>query len=77
MNETSAMTEGASGLTNDQNGTGHASPTKPDVAGQASWRPSSLNIDAVVEGLREMTVKAPLQSLCVAFLLGVWLARRR
>jgi hypothetical protein len=27
--------------------------------------------------LRKMTVKAPLQSLFVAFLLGVWVARRR
>jgi hypothetical protein len=27
--------------------------------------------------LRKVTVKAPLQSLFVAFLLGVWVARRR
>jgi hypothetical protein len=27
--------------------------------------------------LREVTVKAPLQSLFVAFLLGVWVARWR
>jgi hypothetical protein len=27
--------------------------------------------------LRKMTIKAPLRSLFVAFLLGVWVARRR
>jgi hypothetical protein len=27
--------------------------------------------------LREVTVKAPLQALFAAFLLGVWVARRR
>jgi hypothetical protein len=29
------------------------------------------------ERLRKVTVKAPLQSLFVAFLLGIWVARRR
>ncbi|WP_271672207.1 hypothetical protein [Bradyrhizobium sp. CCBAU 51627] len=29
------------------------------------------------ERLREVTVKAPLQSLLVAFLVGIWFARRR
>jgi hypothetical protein len=27
--------------------------------------------------LRKITIKAPLQSLVVAFLLGVWVTRRR
>jgi hypothetical protein len=27
--------------------------------------------------IRKVTVKAPLQSLFVAFLLGIWVARRR
>ncbi|WP_426612820.1 hypothetical protein [Bradyrhizobium sp. McL0616] len=75
IKETSAMTE-ASGLTGDQDGTRQAS-TKSDLAGQASRRSPLQNGDAVAERLREMTVKAPLQSLCVAFLLGVWVARRR
>jgi hypothetical protein len=29
------------------------------------------------ERLRKVTVKAPLPSLFVAFLLGIWVARRR
>jgi hypothetical protein len=28
------------------------------------------------ERLRKVTLKAPLQSLLVAFLLGIWVARR-
>ena len=31
----------------------------------------------VIEALRQFTVEAPLQSLAVAFLLGVLIARRR
>jgi len=69
MIEASAMTE-ASGLTEEQDGTSSArrrplrSPSQ-DVA--IRW----------AERLRKVTVKAPLQSLFVAFLLGVWVARRR
>ena len=42
--------------------------------------PQSLSQDVAIlwaERLRKMTVKAPLQSLFVAFLLGIWVARRR
>lgn len=67
MKETSAMTE-ASGLTNEQYGNTHRLP------------PQSTSQDVAIlwtERLRKMTVKAPLQSLFVAFLLGIWVARRR
>jgi hypothetical protein len=67
MKEASAMTE-ASGLTNEQDG-------------DARWRPpQSSSQDFAIrwaERLRKVTVKAPLQSLFVAFLLGIWVARRR
>jgi hypothetical protein len=62
MKETSAMTE-ASGLTNEQ--------TRPL---------QSSSHDAAIrwaERLGRVTVKAPLQLLFVAFLLGIWVARRR
>jgi hypothetical protein len=62
MKETSAMTE-ASGLTNEQ--TRPLQSPSQDVA--IRW----------AERLRKVTVKAPLQSLFVAFLLGIWVARRR
>ena len=72
MKEASAMTE-ASGLTNEM-----------DVNGQTSGarrRPlRSPSQDAALrwaERLRKVTVEAPLQSLFVAFLLGMWVARRR
>jgi hypothetical protein len=61
------MTE-ATGLANEQGGDAR--------------RPSSQSHsqDAAIrwaERLRKVTVKAPLQSLFVAFLLGIWVARRR
>lgn len=70
LNETSAMTE-ASGLTNDQ---GDIEQTS-----EARRRRSPSQDDAMrwADRLREVTLKAPLQSLFVAFLLGVWFARRR
>ena len=72
MKEASAMTE-ASGLTNEQGGNAHSS--------DARRRPlQSRSQDAAIrwaERLRKVTVKAPLQSLFVAFLLGIWVARRR
>ena len=67
MKEASAMTE-ASGLTNEQDG---------DARRLSS---QSYSQDAAIrwaERLRKVTVKAPLQSLFVAFLLGIWGARRR
>jgi hypothetical protein len=74
MKETSAMTE-ASGIANDETdralGTGPAPEISPPLfdSRQAAERLS--------ERLRELTVKAPLQSLFAAFLLGIWVARRR
>lgn len=67
MKEASAMTE-ASGLMNEQEGNARRLP------------PQSPSQDAAIrwaQRLREVTVKAPLQSLFVAFLLGMWIARRR
>lgn len=72
MKEASAMTE-ASGLTNDEGGTEQTSG--------ARRRPlQSPSQDAAMrwaDRLREVTVKAPLQSLFVAFVVGIWFARRR
>jgi hypothetical protein len=61
------MTE-ASGLANE--GCGDARPL---------WCQSHSQHAAIrwAERLRKVTVKAPLQSLFVAFLLGIWVARRR
>lgn len=72
VKEASAMTE-ASGLVEEQDGTEHASgarrrPTRsPPQEAMMRW----------ADRLREATVKAPLQSLLVAFMAGIWFARRR
>jgi hypothetical protein len=67
MKEASAMTE-ASGLTNEQDGnTRRLIPQSPSKDVAIRW----------AERLRKITLRAPLQSLFVAFLLGVWVARRR
>jgi hypothetical protein len=72
VKEASAMTE-ASGLVDDQGG-----------IGQTSWArrrplrsPSQEAGTRLADRLRDGTVKAPLQALFAAFLLGVWVARRR
>jgi len=78
--ETSAMTE-ASGLVDDLEGTALASGARP--GGESGEHSRSLHLDSrqtamrLSEQLPSMTMKAPLQSLLVAFLLGVWVARRR
>ena len=67
VNEAFAMTE-ASGLVDGQEQTA-------DVR-----RPQSASQDVAVawaDRLRMVTVQAPLQSLAVAFVLGMWFARRR
>ncbi|MBW5440806.1 hypothetical protein FXB41_40545 [Bradyrhizobium canariense] len=72
MKEASAMTE-ASGLTDEIDGTEHTSGT-----GRRPQR--SRSGDAAMrwaDQLRKLTLQAPLQSLFVAFLLGIWVARRR
>jgi hypothetical protein len=67
MKEASAMTE-ASGLTNEQDGNAHSS--------DARRRPlRSPSRDAAIRWAEWL--KAPLQSLFAAFLLGIWIARRR
>jgi hypothetical protein len=72
MKEASAMTE-ASGLVNDPDGIEQTS----DARRQTLQSPSQDAAIRWAERLRKMTVKAPLQSLAVAFLLGMWVARRR
>jgi hypothetical protein len=80
MREASAMTE-ASGLVDDPGGASRASGAMPRAARGGNSRP--LRSDRqdgarrLAEQLRTVTLKAPLQSLLVAFLLGVWVARRR
>jgi hypothetical protein len=68
MKEASAMTE-TSGLTNEEENNARRlpPPQRPSEDAAVRW----------AERLRKVTVKAPLQSLFVAFLLGVWVARRR
>ena len=80
MKEASEMTE-ASGLVDDQGGsesssqragaarTGRQSSQQLGSAPEPSWRLS--------DQLREMTVRSPLGTLSMAFLLGVLVARRR
>lgn len=72
MKEASAMTE-ASGLTNDQDGIEQTSSARR----RPLQAPSPDAATRWAEQLRKVTVKAPLQSLFVAFLLGIWIARRR
>lgn len=72
MKEASAMTE-ASGLVGEQDAIKQGSEARRPS-------PQSPAQDAAMrwaDRLREVTVKAPLQSLVVAFLAGVWFARRR
>ena len=81
MKESSAMTE-ASGLTDERGDLERASVDRSNTeTGFADGRASPpTSQDAAVrwaERLREVTVKDPLQSLLVAFLLGIWFARRR
>ena len=64
MKEASAMTE-ASGLI-----------TEPGSDGRPVESASQDFAIRCAERLRKITVEAPLQSLCVAFLLGIWVARR-
>lgn len=74
MKETSAMTE-ASGIANDE--TDRALGTRPASENLPPLFDSRQASERLSERLRELTVKAPLQSLFAAFLLGIWVARRR
>ena len=77
MREASAMTE-ASGLVNDvndQDGAVRGSETMPGAERGRNSRPlqshSRNSALRLAEQLRKVTLKAPLQSLLAAFLLGV------
>ena len=72
IKDASAMTE-ASGLTDEQSGIEPAS----NVDRQPLPTRSNEFVMRWADRLRKLTVKAPLQSLFAAFLLGVWVARRR
>lgn len=81
MRDASAMTE-ASGLTNEQGGIEQTSGRRPDSAPERGGRPSFSSSTSTlamqwIDQLREVTVKAPLRSLFVAFLVGAWFGRRR
>lgn len=72
MKEASAMTE-ASGLVDEREDIEQTSGARRGPL----QSPSQDVAMRWADRLREMTVKAPLQSLFVAFLVGVWFARRR
>jgi hypothetical protein len=82
MREASAMTE-VSGLTPDQEGVENAVGATPGTAKDMSGNPGPLDSDSAhaamrfSDQLRKLTLEAPLQSLLIAFLLGVLVARRR
>jgi hypothetical protein len=79
MKEAAAMTE-ASGLADSQGGMEQTSSGHSGSAGAARPQPDSPSLDSATrwaDQLREVTMKAPLRSLFVAFLAGVWIARRR
>jgi hypothetical protein len=73
--DSSAMTE-ASGLTGDEGRIDHAADA---IRGRPEQMVDELPArrPRLSDRLREMTLEAPLQSLAVAFLLGILMARRR
>jgi hypothetical protein len=75
MEEVSAMTE-AAGLTGDELRIGHAADAirgmTKDMVDELPQPRRRLS-----EMIRQATIEAPLQSLAIAFLLGVLIARRR
>lgn len=72
MKEAAAMTE-ASGLIDEQGGIERTS----DAHRRPLQSPSQDVAMRWADRLREVTVNAPLQSVFVAFLLEIWVARRR
>ncbi|MEY9360501.1 hypothetical protein ABH994_003222 [Bradyrhizobium yuanmingense] len=82
MKEAGAMTE-ASGLTDDQGGTERTPNLRPGSGEQGgafapqARTPPAERAQRWADQLREVTVRAPLRSLLVAFLAGAWIARRR
>jgi hypothetical protein len=82
MKEAAAMTE-ASGLIQDEGSRTETSGRTPGSGTREAPResssarlPSSNQPLRWADQLREITVKAPLTSLLVAFLIGRWIARR-
>ena len=71
--EASVMTE-ASGLTDDQAGIESASGGTAASQFETQLRSS---VARVAGQLRQTTLEARLPSLCLAFILGVWVARGR
>lgn len=71
MTEASAMTE-TSGLIDEQDGIEQTSRARRRPLQSPSQEAAMRRADR----LREVTVRAPLRSLFVAFLAGVWFARR-
>ena len=71
--EPSAMRR-ASGLTDDQAGLETASRGIADSQFETQLRSS---VARVCDQLRQTTLEAPLRSLFLAFILRVWVARRR
>ncbi len=78
LREASAMTE-ASGLTDDP-AAGEGASWATGVRGERSPANGASPQAAAARlagQLREITTAAPLRSLLMAFVLGVWVARRR
>ena len=71
MKEASAMTE-ASGLTDNLD-----ELEKPSRTTRRNETQPRSPLAGVFERLRKITVDGPLRSLFLAFILGVWVARRR
>ena len=76
MREGSAMTE-ASGLSTEQSGVENASGAMPGTAKEMRGQDPYHGAVRFADQLRKLTSEAPLQSLLMAFLLGVLMARRR
>ena len=83
MNEAAGMTE-ASGLTEEQQRIDRAADavrgmtkdmTKDMMKDMANGRPTQWR--RIADMLRQSAMDAPLQSLAIAFLLGILIARRR
>ena len=73
-NERAAMTE-ASGLTDDQTRIHQAAEAIREVTKEiAEELPAH---EWAADTIRKLTIQAPFQSLAIAFLLGVIVARRR
>ena len=73
VKETSVMTD-VSGLTHDGAGLESASRGMQVSQFETQLRSSVARLS---EQLRQTTLEAPLRSLFLAFVLGVWVARRR